>query len=148
MSWLRTKEVKKPNNIEIVYNFIGFVYSGDEDLTKLSKFLSKNIQTDTTDTNNSKANHNSLREYTDFFGIYHRKSRNYIDNFTLNETNIRFDKEKFYINTIGKIKIFDGKFGFYKLMNFTEQFILSLDENNNILKLENISNLRFLKFVF
>ena len=54
------KEQKKVNSLDTVYQFIGFVYSGDDDLNKLNKLLHKNLILECT--NKSNINNKILKE--------------------------------------------------------------------------------------
>lgn len=144
------REQKKLNPLDTVYQFLGFVYSGDDDLTKLNKLLHKNVVSECFNESritNKKLKYNTLKELLDIFRVKF-KYGDFSKNFKLKETNVTCNNLTYTIVTKGEIIIFDQSFRFNKVMDYEETYVLTLEsENNTIVRLENVYSAKFVKFL-
>ena len=144
------REQKKLNALDTVHQFIAFVHSGDDDLTKLTKLLHKNMISECIDkskVNNTLLKYSTAKDFLNIFKVRH-KCDDFSKNFKLKESKITCTDMTYTIVTTGKIIIYDSSLGFSKIMDFEETYVLTIEsENNTIVRLENSYSKKFIKFL-
>jgi hypothetical protein len=148
-SWLRAKEQKKINSIETIHDFVGFMHSGSDDYSKLTKLLSKILVVNVHDASyKTTIIYTTHKEYIEFLESCYRNKMNFANGFNIKETTIKFENNTYIINTKGTIKIFDKKFNFNKIAELDETFTITTDDENLINSIHSSITTQFIQFLF
>lgn len=148
-SWLRGKDHKKLNSIETIHEFIGFMHSGSDDYSRLTKLLSKNIMiTINTPQFRSIVKYKSHNEYTNYLESCYKGLMDFTNGFNLNETTIKYENSTYIISTKGTIRLHDKKFNLYKIAELDETFTITTDAENLINSIDTTLKTQFIQFIF
>ena len=153
-SWLRQnkKDSRKLTPMELIFNFMSYLHSGDKDTSKLTNMLSSNFKSSNINSKGDKYNQYDVSSYVEFFQKYYRELRTY-QKFNLNDMTIKYDagNKKYKVDIKGTMMLFDNEFNYWRLMEIYDQYYITIDTKLPQILITNIDSqidAKFIKYVF